>query len=231
MSDYIAFLEQCECLVFGWFRECNKLYKILVPSEVKFICLEYVKPFYFRWDRENAGKNVQFLDDKTIQISHSEPHGCCNISVMDGFISSEMCNFFCWQIKINKIKKSNLNMYFGWVNYPIAESIKQWDTYLGSSKSNTNTFGIRLNQNKIFWSPLNLFWRRFGAINDEIYDFKKGDTMKMIFNFKQKNEMILYFNDEKIETLDENIADKIVPAVTLIGNNDEITVTNAECWM
>ena len=133
-------------------------------------------------------------------------------------LSLDVCKKLEWELTIiNKIDEE-IGFMFGFVEHPIEESIKIWDTFQSHFGGDNNTrekhFGVYIDSSyKYFYTQGNSKGkdRYQDIVTDE---WKVGDTFTMIVDFETR-EIKLVYNDKDLNIIFTEIPDKLHPAVSI----------------
>ena len=208
-----------ELLVYGYVRdiERQKILQQTIPSLTiaSVIILFYPWIDEFKWDQNNHGKNAIIVDDKTIEVKRK---GAWAICISSNIISSDLCNWYKFQLELNTFTGGCIAIEFGFVATPIKNKISKFDTYLGEDPDDDH-YSINIsyaNNFRIFGKGSH---RQIMIKHDTKKEAKVhaqvGDKFRVRIDFIDK-DIKLWYNDQYVNCCYKNTTpDSVVAAVSI----------------
>ena len=204
-----------ELAVYGYIKSIKLSQDI--PEVIKDVIVEFAK-FYFNWRHSRYPAEAFEFDDKDPSRLIRSPCGGWTFLAMNDVLSLDISEKFKWEFIIQKNENTgkHIKFMFGFVEYPLDESIRDWDTYFAADMiTRPKQFGIYVSSN---YSN----FERNGAGNEHgewisntaTNEWNFGDKFGMRVDFVAK-EIRLMYNDKDMGVIYRDIPDKILPAVSL----------------
>ena len=212
----------------GYIRESQTLFPCkdnsyyIIPDLVIHICLS----FFWNagiFNQENHGKNLNFIDERTVEKVNTPFHSLC---IIGDLITNKMCDIFQFEIEIKK-KSNDFCPYIGYFTEDISNSTCMNVDYCPGCSGN---------------KPISVGMAIHGANRDYLYLYDKdrtnekiklksglkpiGDRFMLEFDFK-KMECFAYYNNDKFTTL--KLETKfILPVISLYFVGEVIQISKYE---
>merc|ERR1712228_568422 len=135
---------------------------------------------------------------------------------MDDVLLLDICKGFEWRLRIDKRVNRNYTAFMiGFVEHPREESIKNWNGYHFAANVQT-----KLRQLGVYISSSYTDFRKYGRETSNVpiaksnpnSTWKNGDTFTLKIDFESRT-IELFYNDESVGILYENIPKVLVPAI------------------
>ena len=218
--------KQNELLIYGYIHEIENLLDQIIPSSIALvISLFYPRIEEFKWDDDKHGVNATIINDKTARaIGIGSVYWQWAVCVSGNIISSDLCDWYEWELKLNHWNDRQSAFRFGFVAVPIDDTIKNWDEGLLHKEDYKHyTIDVCNGISAFRAGP------KFDYIKYDGWNYLKpkvGDRFKVRIDFKDR-EIKLWYNDKFVDSVYKDaIPDVVVPAACLMTT--DITIINTD---
>eukprot|EP01083_Nonionella_stella_P056820 149433_1 len=177
-------------------------------------------PNNFVFNTEKHGDDLQFMNGNKVKKINKDAWSTC---IFGEEVTDQMCNQYDVYIKWN-VQSSSGNFLIGFTSKPCQEAITNWNHLIGNGDNKEHSTGYQVytgyNDFRLYNKENNGKSCDYKSSNN----FKKGDTFRLSFNFSN-DQLTLYHNGHKAETLGLKKCKRITAAFSLAYQNEEIEVT------
>ena len=207
--------KKLELVIYGYIKELKLSDDI--PDVINDVIIQFAK-FYFNWKNSKYNEeSYAFKEEDPTRLVRSKANRGWQFLAMDEVVSLDVCRKLEWELKIIELIDRDLAFMFGFVEYPVEESIQNWKTYFGSDKrTKDKQYGIYVD------SSHKVFQRhgcRTAYSSGSTDKWREGDRFGLIVDIEAK-QMNLMYNDKDIGIIYDHIPDKIQPAICIYDSLD-----------
>eukprot|EP01084_Bolivina_argentea_P017816 33238_1 len=172
-----------------------------------------------KWNTNTETNNIKFSDDhKTVTKTDPQSSSVSTV-LINKTITKEMCNEFSITLIINGDEINGCLLgYVSSIN-----DIKDWNQALGFDPNKQTSMGLLIDDD----SPFLKLCDKDNTAEQLKCEYsecpKGGDTFLFCFNFVNDN-LIVYHNNNKMDTLSLNGNKNIIPAVSLIRDGSSVQI-------
>eukprot|EP01084_Bolivina_argentea_P161789 281600_1 len=208
-------------IVSGYIREyhCD-----VIPDVVMDLIIIF---FYtiLEFDSKHHGTNLQFINGNIVKKLNK--YGC-RTCIFGGEINDSLCrefNIYCkWKTVCNI---NGIRMYFGFILSTL-QSIDFNDSLGGfQNRKHCISFYVHSRFNQFLLSQKDNDYNETLRNYKSPTEFKQGDIFKLNVNFPQ-NELTIYHNGRIAEKTTLHYYKKIIPALSLYDNDNEVEIIKYE---
>ena len=208
-----------QLLIYGYIREFERhshLNQIIPESIFLVIHLFYPRIEDFKWYKLKHGEAVTIVDDKTITTSRGDEYSKHAVCVSPNIISSDICEWYEWEFKVNNWTDYDSGVRFGFVAIPFEETIIDWNKGLGYEHK-WDHYAIDICLTPAHFRVCGVFTRIYhiDEPKERTVAICEGDTLRVRIDFKDQ-DIKLYYNDEYVNCVYQNEIPKVViPAASV----------------
>ena len=219
-------------LVNGYINNAQKLFAwnensyFIIPPLINQICLLFYW-IQFAFNKQFIGRNLVFLDNKTIKKINTSSHSLCAIGES---ISRDLCDIFRIEYQLKDHPLIGFCAFIGFCGDKIIDSTSKmlWNYPPGYQLNRSNSVGLSLNsgdKNKLCLFNDEVICGELQFSSTEY--MKKGDKFMLEFNFVD-NQCLIYYNGKYTGHSLTFDYPQIIPLVSLCYLGEVIEITKYE---